>query len=285
MSSSFQPFEDLLTKEMQIRNYSGRTIKTYCSLLVNLEHIIQKSLYEVDTEDFKSRLQYLITQKRASISTINQLISAFKLFYVDVCHREWKEFHVKRPRSEKKLPVVLSLSEIGRMISVTSNLKHKAIIMLTYSAGLRKMEVIQMTLKDIDSQRMRVRVVQGKGKKDRYTLLSETTLFVLRQYYLSERPSTYLFEPIGSKGKQMSETMVSHVVMSSAKKAGIKKDVTVHTLRHSFATHLLEAGVNIRQIQEFMGHTSFKTTATYLHIARLNPSSITSPLDAIIISI
>ena len=132
MITSIPPFEDLLTKEMQIRNYSGRTIKTYCSLLVHLEQVVQKSLYEVSTEDFKSRLHYLITQQGASVSTINQLISAFKLFYVDVCHREWKEFHVKRPRSEKKLPVVLSLAEIGRMISVTTNLKHKAIIMLTY---------------------------------------------------------------------------------------------------------------------------------------------------------
>ena len=281
MITSIPPFEDLLTKEMQIRNYSGRTIKTYCSLLVHLEQVVQKSLYDISTEDFKSRLHYLITQQGASVSTINQLISAFKLFYVDVCHREWKEFHVKRPRSEKKLPVVLSLAEIGRMISVTTNLKHKAIIMLTYSAGLRKMEVIQMTLKDIDSQRMRVRVVQGKGKKDRYTLLSEKTLLALRQYFLSERPSRFLFEPQGGKGKPMSETMIDYLVKKSATKAGIKKEVTVHTLRHSFATHLLEAGVNLRQIQEFMGHASFKTTATYLHVARMNPGSFTSPLDAL----
>ena len=197
MNNSNKSFESLLTKEMQIRNYSGRTIKTYCSLLSNYELIVQKPLREVTTEDFKSRLHYLIKEKGASTSTINQLISAFKIFYVDVCHREWEEFHVKRPRTEKKLPVVLSLEEIGRLISVTSNLKHKAILMLTYSAGLRRMEVLQIKPKDIDSERMQVRIVQGKGKKDRYSILSQKTLEVLRQYYLAERPAKYLFEPMG----------------------------------------------------------------------------------------
>lgn len=281
MNNSNKSFESLLTKEMQIRNYSGRTIKTYCSLLANYELIVQKPLREVTTEDFKSRLHYLITEKKASTSTINQLISAFKIFYVDVCHREWEEFHVKRPRTEKKLPVVLSLEEIGRLISVTSNLKHKAILMLTYSAGLRRMEVLQIKPKDIDSERMQVRIVQGKGKKDRYSILSQKTLEVLRQYYLAERPAKYLFEPMGHKGKALSERLVEHIVKKSAKKAGIKKDISFHTLRHCFATHLLEAGVNLRQIQQFMGHTSFRTTAMYLHVAHMKTNEFTSPLDKI----
>ena len=236
-----KPFESLQIKEMQIRNYSPRTIKTYCSLLLNLEKEFGKSLYEVNTEDFKSKLHSMITDKGASVSTVNQLISAFKIFYVDVCHRKWEEFHVKRPRKEKKLPVVLSLQEIQRMISVTTNIKHRALLMLTYSAGLRRMEVLQIKPKDIDSQRMQVRVVQGKGKKDRYTILSLKTLEILRMYYKLERPTTYLFEPVGHKGQHMSERTVEHIVKNSAKKAGIKKDVSYHTLRHCFATHLLEA--------------------------------------------
>ncbi len=283
MNYPVKSYEDLLSKEMQIRNYSGRTIKTYCSLLVQLELAVQKSLYDITTEDFKSRLHYLITQKGASVSTINQLISAFKLFYIDVCHREWEDFHVKRPRSQVKLPVVLSLGEIGRMISVTTNLKHKAILMLTYSSGLRKMEVLQLRPTDIDSQRMRVRVVQGKGKKDRYTLLSQKALELLRQYYLSDRPSKYLFEPRGHKGTALSERSLDHLVKCSAQRAGIKKVVSPHTLRHSFATHLLEAGINLRQIQEFMGHTSMRTTAVYLHVAHVKTNSFTSPIDALMI--
>lgn len=274
-------FESLQTKEMQIRNYSPRTIDTYCKLLCKLEKEFGKSLYEITTEDFKSKLHFMITQKGASTSTVNQLISAFKIFYVDVCHREWEEFHVKRPRKEKKLPIVLSLEEVGRMISVTNNLKHKAILMLTYSAGLRRMEVLQIKPKDIDSQRMQVRVVQGKGKKDRYTILSQKTLETLREYYKAERPTQFLFEPAGHKGQPLSERSVEHIVKNSAKKAGIKKDVSFHTLRHCFATHLLEAGVNLRQIQQFMGHTSFKTTAVYLHVAHIKTNEFTSPLDKI----
>jgi integrase/recombinase XerD len=274
-------FESLQIKEMQIRNYSPRTIDTYCKLLCNLEKDIGKSLYEITTEDFKAKLHFMITQKGSSTSTINQLISAFKIFYVDVCHRVWEEFHVKRPRKEKTLPIVLSLEEVGRMISVTNNLKHKAILMLTYSAGLRRMEVMQIKPKDIDSQRMQVRVVQGKGKKDRYSILSQKTLDILRQYYKVERPTTFLFEPTGNKGKALSERSMEHIVKKSAKKAGIKKGVSFHTLRHCFATHLLEAGVNLRQIQQFMGHTSFKTTAVYLHVAHIKTNEFTSPLDTI----
>ncbi|MBB3188290.1 tyrosine-type recombinase/integrase [Microbacter margulisiae] len=274
-------FENLLIREMQIRNYSPRTIDTYCKLLCNLEKEFGKLLYEITTEDFKSKLHFMITQKGASVSTVNQLISAFKIFYVAVCHREWEEFRVKRPRTEKKLPIVLSLEEVGRMISVTNNLKHKAILMLTYSAGLRRMEVLQIKPKDIDSQRMQVHVVQGKGKKDRYTILSQKTLETLREYYKAERPTKFLFEPAGHKGQPLWERSMEHIVKNSAKKAGIKKDVSFHTLRHCFATHLLEAGVNLRQIQQFMGHTSFKTTAVYLHVAHIKTNEFTSPLDKI----
>ncbi len=279
MNNQNNSFLSLQTKEMQIRNYSPRTIETYCKLLCHLEKELGKSLDEITTEDFKSRLHFMITKNGASTSTINQLISAFKIFYVDICHREWEEFRVKRPRREKKLPIVLSLEEVQRMISVTNNLKHKAILMLTYSAGLRRMEVLQIKPKDIDSQRMQIRVVQGKGKKDRYTILSQKTLEVLRIYYKLERPTEFLFEPNGNKGKALSETTLEHIVKNSVRKAGIKKDVSFHTLRHCFATHLLESGVNIRQIQQFLGHTSLKTTAIYLHVAQIKTDSFTSPLD------
>ena len=279
MNNPNKSFESLQIQEMQIRNYSPRTIETYCKLLCHLEKELGKSLYEITTEDFKSKLHFMITVTGSSTSTINQLISAFKIFYVDVCHREWEEFHVKRPRKEKKLPIVLSLEEVERMISVTNNLKHKAILMLTYSAGLRRMEVLQIKPKDIDSQRMQIRVVQGKGKKDRYTILSQKTLEILRLYYKLERPHVFLFEPNGNKGKALSERTLENIVKNSIKKAGIKKEASFHTLRHCFATHLLESGVNIRQIQQFLGHTSLKTTAIYLHVAQIKTDSFTSPLD------
>jgi len=279
MNEKNKPFLSLLTKEMQIRNYSPRTIDAYGKLLLRVEKEIGKSLYELTTDDFKTRVHYMITEKGASTSTINQLISAFKIFYVDVCHREWLEFRVKRPRCEKKLPEILSLEEVRRLIAVTNNLKHKAILMLTYSAGLRRMEVLQIKPKDIDSQRMQVRVNQGKGKKDRYTILSQKTLEILREYYKAERPTKFLFEPQGQKGIPLSERTVERIVKNSAKKAGIKKEISFHTLRHCFATHLLESGVNLRQIQQFLGHTSLKTTAIYLHVAHIKTDQFTSPLD------
>jgi site-specific recombinase XerD len=150
---------------------------------------------------------------------------------------------------------------------------------LMYSAGLRKMELLQMHPKAIDSQRMVVNVTQGKGRKDRQTILSPKALELLRQYFKLERPTTYLFEPNHEKGKMISERTLDYIVKQSAERAGISKDVSAHTLRHSFATHLLESGVNLRLIQEFLGHTSLKTTSVYLHLTNVNPKSVISPLE------
>ena len=165
------------------------------------------------------------------------------------------------------------------MISKTKNLKHRAMLTLLYSAGLRKMELLQIKPQEIDSQRMVVNVTQGKGRKDRQTILSPKTLILLREYFKIERPRTYLFEPSGQKGKMISDRTLDHIVKQSAKRAGISKNVSAHTLRHSFATHLLEAGVNLRLIQAFLGHTSLKTTSIYLHLTNVNPRNIISPLE------
>lgn len=269
-----------LVYEMQLRNYSVRTIESYSKLLTNVENSLEHPLDEIGTELFKSYLHQRIMQDEISVSMINQLISAYKILQVDVLKRDWKTITVKRPRREKKLPVVLSVEEVQRMISATKNLKHRALIMLTYSAGLRRQEAQMIKPLDIDSARMQVRVVQGKGKKDRYTILSAKALEMLRQYYKIARPEKYLFEAQGKKGQTLSDTTLNCIVKKCAAKAGIRKDISFHTLRHCFATHLLEAGVNIRLIQQFMGHTSIKTTTIYLHLANINPASIQSPLDS-----
>jgi len=270
-----------LAFEMQLRNYSPRTIKTYGSLMSKLEKVSSISLDKITLTQFKSFLHELITSiSGTSVSTINQHISAFKILQVDVLKREWEQFKIKRPRREKKLPVVLSLEEIERIICVTANLKHKAILMLAYSSGMRRQEIQRMQPSAIDSSRMQVHVVQGKGKKDRYTILSVKALESLRDYYKLERPLKFLFEPLGKKGRPMADQTLTHIVKNNARKAGIKKHISFHTLRHSFATHLLEQGVNLRLIQEFMGHVSLKTTAVYLHLVRVDASSVVSPLDS-----
>lgn len=229
---------------------------------------------------FKAYLHHRITEDQISVSMINQHISAFRILQTDILQRDWERLNIKRPRKVKKLPVVLSIAEVERLIDSTRNIKHKTIIMLTYSAGLRLQEVLSMRPSAIDSSRMQVHVVQGKGKKDRYTILSEKVLEYLRLYYRLEKPKTYLFEPQSRKGHQITTRTLQVIVKQSCQAAGIKKKVTFHTLRHSFATHLLEKGVNLRLIQQLLGHTSLTTTSGYLHVANISPSGLGSPLDS-----
>lgn len=279
MKEKSQHIEQLVY-EMQLRNYSPRTIICYGGLMSKLEKVLGITLDKITLTQFKDFLHRLITTEGISVSLVNQYVSAFKKVQEDVLNRNWEHFKIKRPRREKKLPIVLSLEEVERLISVTSNLKHKAILMLAYSSGMRREEVQKIKPSAIDSARMQVHVVQGKGKKDRYTILSVKALEALRTYYKAERPMTFLFEPLGKKGCSMSDGTLAHIVKNNARKASIKKKISFHTLRHCFATHLLEKGVNLRLIQQFMGHTSIKTTAGYLHLVHIDASSIVSPLDS-----
>jgi len=280
MTSQNSKHVDLLIREMQYRNYSSRTVKTYSLLLTSIEKAFKRSIDQISAEQFKDFIHKRITTENISVSTINQYISLFKIIQVDILKRDWQQIKIKRPRREKKLPVILSLREIEKIINCTNNIKHKAIIMLAYSSGLRRQEVQFIKPKAIDSERMQVHVFQGKGKKDRYTILSAKTLDILRKYFKTERPSFYLFESQMKKGQPLSENTLNNIVKKNAQKAGIKKQISFHTLRHCFATHLLEQGVNLRLIQQFMGHVSLKTTSIYLHLTNIDVSNIISPLDS-----
>lgn len=266
--------------EMQLRNYSEKTIRSYSASMSKVQFFFKLPIDKITTQQFKDFLHQRIMVDKISVSMINQGISAFKIMQVDVLKRDWQPIKIKRPRRVKKLPVVLSLSEVEKLITVTKNIKHKAILMLAYSSGLRRQEVQLIKPSAIDSARMQIHVVQGKGKKDRYTILSAKTLDILRLYYKYERPSHFLFEAQGRKGQHLSDATLNCIVKNSATKAGIKKQISFHTLRHCFATHLLEKGVNLRLIQQFMGHVSLKTTAGYLHLVNINPASVVSPLDS-----
>lgn len=279
MKKTFSVDVERLKKELEYRNYSERTVETYCLTMTALERRIGKALCEITVGDLKTYLHHALTVKNCSISYVNQNISAFKIFTEDVMHKEWDGFKIKRPRKVQKMPEVLSVDEVQRMIGATANIKHRAMLCIMYSAGLRRMELLQLKPSDIDSKRMLVKVKQGKGKKDRYTLLSAKALELLRLHYRLNRPKTYLFEPNGSAGVQVSASTVEEIVKRCAERAKITKNVSCHTLRHSFATHLLENGVNIKLIQEFLGHTSIKTTSRYLHLTNFNPSNLRSPLD------
>jgi len=209
------------------------------------------------------------------LSILNSAINALKFYYGNVLKKKFI-YEVKRPRKDKKLPVILSKEEVAKILSSVDNIKHKTILMLVYSAGLRVGEVVRLKPEDIDSKRMLIHIKGAKGRKDRYTLLSEKALEILRQYWRKYKPEKWLFG--GAKeGRYLSIRSVDKIFRNACEKAGIKKDVSMHTLRHSFATHLLEGGTDLRYIQELLGHAHSKTTEIYTHVSTKSLGKITSP--------
>lgn len=258
--------------------YSINTLNVYTDLFGEFINFYEDYSIDDITEtmiiDF---LRYLVTERHVSTSYQNQSINSIKFYYEKVMRGQRKVYLIDRPREETYLPEVLSEQEISDILNATENLKHKAILMTIYSAGLRISEAINLKVKDIDSQRMQIRVEQAKGKKDRYTLLGTKTLEILRKYFLEYKPKIWLFE--GAKGEQYAPRTIQEILKKSVAKTQIKKRVTVHTLRHSFATHLLEAGTDLRYIQSLLGHANSKTTEIYTHITTKGFDQIKSPLD------
>ncbi|MCW0485001.1 site-specific tyrosine recombinase/integron integrase [Gaoshiqia sediminis] len=256
---------------------SSNTIKTYTHYFREFQaHFDKRDLAGIQAEEINRYILDLIERRHISSSQQNQRINAIKFYYEQVLNREKQSYHIVRPRGERKLPDVLSKQEIEFMIKTTQNSKHKCLIALIYSCGLRRSEAINLKLGDVDSKRMQVKIRDGKGRKDRYVLLAKNVLTLLRAYYKEQKPSTWLFE--GEKKEQYSEMSIYHVIKNAAKKAGIKKRVYPHILRHSYATHNLEQGIDIRFIQEWMGHESIKTTQRYTHISK-NNFDFKNPID------
>jgi len=262
---------------MRYRNYSSHTIKHYCLCLIQLSKYYNVSPDKLTREQFMDYLHYLVEVKQVSAIYLNQLLSAYRILIVEVLRRQWEEFNIRRPKPEKKLPVVLSQEEVKRIIAGISNLKHRTFISLIYSCGLRVSELKNLKPADIDSARMQIHIRSGKGFKDRYVMLSPKILLMLRAYWEVYRPGEYLFEGAVC-GKPVSVRTIQHAFSEAVKKSGIHKRPSIHTLRHSFATHLLEKGVNLIAIQQLLGHNHIRTTALYTHL-QSTPSSIQSPFD------
>jgi site-specific recombinase XerD len=269
-------FKKLLT----IKRYSYRTIKSYSNALktffLYFEHKNPENINPSEIEQFINKM-VLIDNISQSYQKV--LVGSIKLFYNELLRKNYKLNYLYPDRPEKKLPVVLDKSEIQLLLNSIQNLKHRAILSVIYSAGLRLSEVIEMKLNDIDSKRMLIKIVQGKGKKDRYVMLSEKLLIILREYYKEYKPKEYLFE--GQKGGKYSARSVQAIFKEALRNSKIKKEASVHTLRHSFATHLLESGTDIRIIQQLLGHSSLKTTQIYTQVSSSKISEIKSPLDFI----
>ena len=274
------PLREKVTQQMLLKGYSPRTIQTYISLLASFAKHYNCSPDLITIDQIRDYLQQNIIQKRRSKVWVNQTISAIKLLHCDVLKRKWSPLDIPRPRRDKKLPVILSRAEVQKIITAHRNIKHKAILMTTYSAGLRLSEVCHLKISDIDSSRMLIRVNHSKGNKDRYSLLSPVTLAMLRIYYKKYRPATWLFEGV-LRGAPISVSTVTRVFKNAMNKAGIQRQVGIHSLRHSFATHLLEQGVALPVIQQMLGHKSLKTTSGYLHVQQYSIQGVKSPLDSL----
>lgn len=268
-------------EKLTIKRYSPNTARTYIAAFeafINYyEHLPP---IEITEEQIKDYLLYLIEKKQVSESYQNIAINAIKFYFEQVLGGQRKFYQIDRPFKPQKLPSVLSTEEVQRIIGTIENLKHKCVILTIYSAGLRISELVHLKVADIDSKRMLIHVKGAKGKKDRYTLLSEKLLICLRQYFKEYKPRDYLFE--GQTGGQYTARSVNEVFLNASRKAKILKKATVHTLRHSFATHLLENGANLRYIQSLLGHGSSKTTEIYTHVTTKGMETVKSPLDGLI---
>jgi integrase/recombinase XerD len=268
-------------EKLQQKRYSENTIKTYIHYFMEfIAYFDQRGIENLTKEDINQYLLKLIKERNISSSQQNQRINAIKFYYEKVIGRNREYYEIERPRREHKLPDVLSKKEVGAMIRATENLKHKCLIALIYSCGLRRSEAINLKLGDIDSKRMMIKICGSKGKKDRYVQLSPYLLVILKEYYINFRPVNYLFEGQNQKPNYSGESIV-RVIKEAAKRAKINKRVYPHILRHSFATHHLEQGTDLRIIQELLGHESSKTTEIYTHVAEKTIGKIKNPLDEI----
>lgn len=266
---------------LEQKRYSSSTIKAYKIYFSDfMEYHKGRDLDQLTVEDINTYMLYMVKEKHISATQQNMRINAIKFYYEKVRKGKRQYYDgIARAKEYKTLPEVLSREEMKKIFAQITNRKHRCMISLIYSAGLRRSELLNLTPKDIISERMLIRI-EGKGKKFRYSLLSEKLLNELRTYYKEYRPQKWLFE--GEKaGEQYSPSSLVKILKEAARKAGIKHRVHLHMLRHTFATHLLEQGTDLRTIQELMGHNDIKTTSIYLHVSNAHKAKIPNPLDSL----
>jgi site-specific recombinase XerD len=266
-----------MLQDMQMRNLSPHTLEAYVRAIARLAAFYKMSPDRLDLEQVRGFLVHLVSQ-HISFSLFNQVRCALVFFYRITLGRDWDFDRFPCQKQAKRLPVVLSQAEIAQFFAAIRRLKYRALFMAVYACGLRVSEVVALRAEDIDSKRMVLRVCQGKGRKDRYVMLSPKLLETLRDYYKTFRPTATLFYG-KDKGRPLDRGTVLRACHLVARRAGLTKRVTVHTLRHSFATHLLEAGVDLRTIQALLGHRSLRTTALYTFVSTERVAATPSPLD------
>lgn len=267
-----------MQRDLQLRGLSPKTQRAYLDKARDFARYFKQAPDQLGEDKIREYLHYLLAEKKVSDSTYRQTYGSLKFLYQTTMKQSVVFDKIPKLKNREKLPVVLDRTEVEELFSVTKNIKHKAILMITYSSGLRLSETSHLKVPDIDSKRMMVRIQQGKGGKDRYSILSVVALETLRQYYRRYRPKDWLFEGQHAD-RPISERTIEKIFEIAKDRASITKPATLHTLRHSFATHLLEAGTDLHHIQVLLGHKSPKTTTIYLHVSNRALSRITSPLD------
>ncbi len=267
-----------MIQDLQLKGATQQTQNIYLREVSNFAKYFSKSPDEITEDEIKEYLLHLKKDRDLADGTFRFYVAGIKFLYRTTLQKEWMVDKIKFGKRKKKLPVVLDLSEVQALFSVTENIKHKAILILTYSSGLRISETSRLKITDIDSKRMMVYIRQGKGGKDRYSILSQTALECLRQYWRDYRPKEWLFEG-QTQDKHICLTSIRNIFVDAKKRAGITKQVCPHTLRHSFATHLIEAGTSLHHVQLLLGHRSPTTTTVYLHVSKVNLAQVASPLD------
>ncbi len=271
--------EQMINK-MKLRGFSPRTHDSYVGAVKALAKYYKRSPDTLNQNEVQAYLLYLVDERKLAFGTCNTALAAFKFLFREVLNKKNISINLPYIKTGRKLPVILSVEEVERILNATKNFKHKVLLMTTYAAGLRVSEVVKLKPEHIESDRMMIRVEQGKGRKDRYTLLPKRLLLELRKYWKIYHPGDWIF--FGHyPNNPMPRGTAQKIYYLAKQKAGIKKGRGIHTLRHCFATHLLEAGTDLRSIQLMLGHSCLKTTSLYTHITRVRLSAIKSPLDLI----
>ena len=275
-----------MLEELQRRNYSSETTRAYLFAVKDFAGYFGKRPDKLGQEHLRQYQLHLLNDRKLAVETIAGRISALRFFLVKVLRRPYREIDLVYPKRPERLPVVLSEEEVARLIESAITSYHRVILMTLYGTGLRREELCRLKVSDIDSQRMVVHVRQGKGNKDRDVTLSPRLLEVLRAYWKWRKPKTYLFPSLYRKRPEqpIDSKTVWHAVREAARRAGIKKKVSPHLLRHSWATHLLERGADLKAIQVLLGHVDLEATTIYLHLSQRHLQALNNPIDALPIS-
>jgi len=275
------PLRKRMIEALELRGVSPKTLKLYVDCIARFARYFGRSPEQLGAEEVRQYLLYLVHERKVAWGTYKQALAALRFLYRWVLKRGEVVEDIRAPRPERRLPVVLSFAEVHRFFAGVTSFKHRTLLMFAYAAGLRVSEASRVRVADIDSERMVIRVVQGKRKKDRYTILSPLLLEMLRHYWWAARPTDYLFPGRGRSGHATNST-VQRACLDAQAAAGLTKGITPHTLRHAFATHLLEAGTDLRVIQVLLGHASPRTTAIYTHVSTKLIGRTKSPLDLLV---